>query len=147
MKKALFALLLTQASLLPQPVLAADASANLGQCLIDSLNGRERKQLAQWIFFAMSKHPDIQQYAKVSAQDITLSNKSTGALITRLLTEDCPAQASAALKTSPTAWQGAFQMVGQVAMQELMTNPDVSAAVTGYTQYLDMDKIRELGAK
>ena len=34
----------------------------LSRCLADNTSGRDRKDLARWVFFAMAAHPEIKQY-------------------------------------------------------------------------------------
>ncbi len=146
-KSAIITLLVAGLSGIPSiPVAAGEASNALGTCMVDSLTGKERKQLAQWIFFAMSYHPEIMTFAKVTEEAKENSDKTVGYLVTRLLTEDCPEQAKLALKMeSSVAIQNSFGLVGQVAMQELMTNQDVNMAITSFERYVDKNKINELG--
>ncbi len=126
---------------------AAQASQALGVCMADSLTGKERKQLAQWIFFAMSAHPEISVYAKISDADREESHKTVGQLITRLLTENCPDQTKQAIKEGGSlAMQSAFEVVGAVAMQELMANQQVNVSIAGFEKYLDEEKLNALGA-
>ncbi len=110
-------------------------------CMIDTLNGKERKNLAKWVFFAVAAHPEIKTYANATPQDIEESDKYVGALITRLLTENCPKELQAASKDDPLALQKGFQLVGQVAMQELMADQSVMKAISNYAHYADQDKI------
>ncbi|WP_210394617.1 hypothetical protein [Motiliproteus sediminis] len=141
MKKLLIATALLVATVTTPVTLADTPSQQLGTCLIDSLNGKERKELAKWIFISMAAHPEISPYANISNADINATDSYVGTLITRLLTEDCAAQLRSANNTDPRAIQQAFELVGQVAMQELMTHQRVGNALTGYAQYADMDKI------
>lgn len=123
---------------------ASSASQALGTCMIDSLTGKERKKLAQWIFFAMSAHPEITQYANVTTATRSETDKFIGTLVTRLMTSDCPEQARQAIKESSLAVQKSFELVGRVAMQELMTNPQVTMAISGFEQHMDREKFIEL---
>ena len=41
---------------------AAGAAQKLGVCLTDSLNVRERKHRAKWIFFSIAHHLEFSQY-------------------------------------------------------------------------------------
>lgn len=127
--------------LLPFSAYPATPTEDLGTCLIDALNGKERKQLAKWIFFAMASHPEISSFSNATSQDIESTDKSVGQLVTRLLTEDCPSEMRLANDSNPLALQKAFELVGQVAMQEIMTSPQVNEAIVGYAKYADMDKI------
>ena len=122
-------------------------SDKLGTCMIDALNGKERKSLAKWIFLAISAHPEISIYSKATAENIDDSDKFVGALITRLLTVDCPAELTVANKSDPMAINKAFELVGRVAMQELMSNQDTMQALTNYAKYTDQEKINVLLSK
>ncbi|MCW9024947.1 MAG: hypothetical protein OQK73_09730 [Gammaproteobacteria bacterium] len=113
-------------------------------CLIDTLNGKERKNLAKWIFFAIAAHPEISSYSSAKPKDVKDSDKYVGGLITRLLTVDCPNELKTAYKANPQAVEQGFQLVGKVAMQELMTNQNVMKAITNYGMYADQDKIGKI---
>ena len=122
------------------------ASANptsdaLGSCMANSLAVTERKELAKWIFFIMSAHPDIQKYSQITVEARRSTDEYVAKLITRLLTKDCTAQASAAFKANgPDTLGKAFETVGEVAMQELMSNAEVTKSLTGYTKFLNYEK-------
>ena len=117
---------------------------DLGTCFIDSLNGKERKQLVKWMFLSMASHPELKSYSNITSADVMSSNKEVGSLITRLFVENCPKEAKAAQKADPLAIQRAFELVGQVAMQELMTNDSVMADISKYANYTDQSKINAL---
>lgn len=141
LKLVAFSLLITTMAW-TKVVVAAPASDLLGECMIDSLTGKERKQLAQWIFFAMAAHPDIKEYSKVTLESQKSTNETIGKLVTRLLTENCVDQVKVAAKEDgQDAIRGAFELVGKVAMQELMTNKEVAASIAGYAKFVDNEKI------
>ena len=112
--------------------------------MVDSLNGKERKELAKWIFFAIAAHPEIRSYTSISSEDINTSDKVVGELISRLLIVDCPDELKIANSSDPLAIQDSFGLVGQVAIQELMTNQGVMKSIAGYINYLDKEKINVL---
>jgi hypothetical protein len=126
------------------PVHSDEFTDKLGGCMVDALNGKERKQLAKWIFFAIAAHPEIKSYLKATAQNIAETDESIGKLITRLLIDDCPEELKAAYRTNPQALQQPFELLGQVAMQELLTDQSVTKAITNYVQYTDLEKINLL---
>jgi len=141
MKKQLLVLVLLLVMLVPNIADASQAAQKLGVCLTDSLNGKERKNLAKWIYFGMSAHSSIKSYTNATEKDFDDTNKYVGQLITRLMTEDCPEIADAALKEGgSSAFEYAFGIVGQVAMQELMAEQNVSQAMGAFEKYLDQDK-------
>jgi hypothetical protein len=126
------------------PTFADSRTNELAACLTDNLSGKERKSLAKWIFFAIGTHPEIKSYSNATEKDIKDDDEYVGQLITRLLTVDCPAPLKAAYSTDPMAIQKAFEVVGKVAMQELVTNQNVTKALTGYAQFADMVKISKV---
>lgn len=126
------------------PTIASTPTNLLATCLVDTLNGKERKKLAKWIFFSIGSHPEISSYMNANDKDILESDKLIGGLLTRILTEDCPNELKTAYKTNPLAIQQAFELVGQVAMQELMTNKETIKAITNYSNHADLDKINSL---
>lgn len=121
-----------------------DPVVQLGVCLTDSLTGKERKSLARWMFFAQSRHPSLIGFASASAEDIDETDRDVGKILTRLLTVECASHVSAAHKSSPLAMQFAFQLVGEQAMTELMTSPEVLAFFGGHAKYTDMARINEI---
>jgi hypothetical protein len=125
-------------------VYAETPTEKLGVCLIDNLNGKERKMLAKWIFFAIAAHPEISSYSNATSSDVMKNDKEIGSLITRLLTEDCPNELKAADQIDPQAIEKAFELVGQVAMQEVMTNQAVSKTIANYVKYTDQEKINKI---
>ena len=144
MKKYIIGMILCSCTALSLPVLANSTANSLGTCMVDSLNGKERKTLAKWIFFAIAAHPEINAYAKISHSDNIKSDETVGKLITRLLTKDCPNELKIANKADSLAIQKAFELVGKVAMQELMTDEKVTTAITSYINYVDQNAINKL---
>jgi hypothetical protein len=125
---------------------AADSA--LGSCMVDSMTGKERKEMAQWIFFAIAAHPEIKEYSKLSEAVKNKSDVHMANLVTRLLTEDCLTQAKAAHKQEgQSAIVGAFELVGKVAMQELMMNKDVTSSIGAYAKYIDKDKFNKISSE
>lgn len=144
MKRIVNCIILTIGIIISTPALSDSAANNLGGCMIDALNGKERKQLAKWIFFSIAAHPEINSYSSATTKDINKSDEIIGKLITRLLASDCPDELKIANKSDPLAIQKSFELVGRVAMQELMTNQNVTKAISNYAQYVDQEKISSL---
>ncbi|WP_162046673.1 hypothetical protein [Vibrio taketomensis] len=142
MKNGFMALMATMGALMVMPV-KADTMA-LTTCFVDSLNGKERKQLATWIYFAVAAHPEMKPFSNISPQQREAVDKKVGALVTRLLVEDCEQEFIVAQKRDPLAVEAAFEMVGKVAMQELMNSEDVTQSITNYVKYTDQKAISKL---
>ena len=75
----------------------ADTAAALSSCVADNTSGKQRKDLARWVFFAMAAHPDLVSYTTPelgAAREET--DRTTADLFVYLITEQCPGEASAA---------------------------------------------------
>jgi hypothetical protein len=117
----------------------------LATCFSESTTGRDRTDLARWFFIAMGQHPAIKDMSSITpdAQDST--NRRIGALYTRLITENCPSQTAMAVqKEGSASLVAAYGALGKLAMQELMTNPQVSGVFAGAEKYIDNVKIRSV---
>jgi hypothetical protein len=126
------------------PVFSQTATDALSNCLVDNLSGKERKNLARWVFFSMGTHPEIKLYLNASKDDVEKANEYVGKLITRLLVVDCSDRLKAAYASDPTSVQTAFKAVGGIAMQELMIDANVQKSLTGYMQFTDRAAIENL---
>lgn len=150
MKTAVLALIIgfIGSALAPSFAIAGPAADALGTCLSDNTTGRERKDMARWIYVGMSAHPDMQTLSKVTDANRDELDRMMATIFTRLVTENCRAQAKVALeKEGAASFQTAFGAIGKLAMQELMTNPEVSASFSKYSKYLDTNKINAVFSK
>lgn len=121
--------------------------AALTQCLADNTSGKDRKDLAKWIFLAMAAHPEMKQHASaVTTAAVDQSSRTMAALVVRLLTESCANEARAAVKSAPAsqALQIAFGGLGQLAMQELMADKSVQQSMSLFERYLDTKRLAEV---
>jgi hypothetical protein len=135
---------------LPSVGYAQEPATSLPTCLADNTSGKDRKDLARWIFLAIGAHPENKPFLTNGTGQVTDdANKATAALFMRLLTDTCAAQTKAAVQVGgPQVIQAAFSELGKLAMQELMANPDVSAAMSALAKYVDQQKLAAvLGGK
>ncbi len=135
-------------SVLPPSLSAAvqQPAGALTQCLADNTTGKDRKDLAKWIFLAMAAHPEMKQHASAeTAAAADQSSRTMAALVVRLLTESCPNEARAAFKSGQAsqALEVAFAGLGQLAMQELMTDKAVQDSMSLFERYLDTKRLME----
>lgn len=126
----------------------AQASPNtdaLGKCLSDNTTGKDRKDLARWIFVGMSAHPELGTVAKASPQNIEAAQRTMGSLFTRLIADQCSQQMNAVVQSDGSEGiKVAFEYLGRMAMQELMTNQEVNAAMGGFERYIDKEKVNKV---
>ena len=123
-------------------VSAQTGGANLGRCLADSTTGKDRKDLVKWIVVAMIQHPAMAELSTVSPTQIEQVNKTTAQLVVRLLTVDCKVELKSAYKSGgEEAIGSAFESLGIVAVQEVMTDSKVKKAIEDTFKYFDFKKI------
>lgn len=126
------------------PSLAGPYADAIGQCFANSTTGKDRIELARWVFASMALHPDVVSSSAITPQNREAINQSTGALFNRLLAESCSKEVKDAFKfEGQTALKTAFESLGKLAMQELMSNPAVGAGFSGFEKYVDMKKLKK----
>jgi hypothetical protein len=143
---SVLAAVLIGSTITPSPAAAGPATEALISCMSDNTTGKDRKELARWVFVGMSIHPQIQSLSNVTESDRDQLDKTMAAIVTRLLTENCQTQAKIALEKerSEAPIQKAFSVMGQLAMQELMANPEVKSTFTRFAKYLDVKKLQSV---
>lgn len=139
MKKTIASLIL---ALLGGVAVANPAVDAFSRCLSDNTSGKDRKTLARWLFVSMGAHPDMRALAALPPTATHDAQRDAGQLFTRLLGEACPEQTRAAVRAVGTiAVQNGFTLLGQLAMQELMTDKDVAAGIAGLEKHVDNAKL------
>lgn len=131
------------ALLVCSPAFAQSPIAPLNKCFADSTTGKDRKNLARWFFAAMTVHPEIRDLAGASPDVADQTSRTMAALVTRLLTENCLAEAKGVIRSEGQQGIGkGFEVLGQLAMMELLSNPDVVASISKFERYIDQEKMR-----
>ncbi|PKO48076.1 MAG: hypothetical protein CVU31_07555 [Betaproteobacteria bacterium HGW-Betaproteobacteria-4] len=148
MNKLVAILAVSLFSAIATPSVAGPATEALSVCLADNTTGKDRKDMARWVFIGMSTHPEIQSLSNVTQADRETLDQQMAAMITRLITENCTAQVKLARnKDGSNALKDAFEIIGKLAMQELMSNPNVNSAFTTFTKYVDQNKFSAVFAE
>lgn len=122
------------AAMITAAVLSAGASAahagvygdDLSRCLVSSTTAGDKTTLTRWIFLMLSRHPSVRAYANVADDQRAAADKEAAALYLRLLTADCRKETVAALKyEGGSALEASFNILGQAAVRELISDPAV----------------------
>jgi|APMI01.1.fsa_nt_gi hypothetical protein len=122
-------------------------SDDMARCLVASTSAKDKTDLVRWIFANAALHPDVASISSMSPDQREDINKAAGLMLNRLLTDTCRSQTQAALKyEGALAMQTSFQVLGQVAMQELMRNPAVGQGFGGIGKYVDEEMLKEMAA-
>jgi hypothetical protein len=118
----------------------------LTTCLADSTSGKDRKDLAKWLFFAMAAHSEIRQYTGANAATAAdESSRTVATMVVRLLTEACVRETRAVIKSGQgaEALELAFGSLGKLAMQELMSDKSVQESMNSYLRYVDATRLMQ----
>lgn len=140
---------ITLALLLPlAPVAQAGPAADeLSRCLVQLSSGADKLTLVKWMFSSMALHPAVAELAPISAEARNAANQEMAALLTTLLEVRCLNQARTAIqREGSSVLTASFAMLGQVALGELSSDPNVTAGLGALTQYLQSEELdRKLG--
>ena len=116
----------------------------MSKCLVHSTSEADKTLLVKWIYAAMSAHPDVKALSNVSPEQGLQLNKDISVLVVRLLTQNCRNETQQALKyEGEKTFAASFEVLGGVAMQGIMANPDVSAYFAGFEQQQDAKALRD----
>lgn len=123
-------------------------SDDMARCLVASTSSKDKTDLVRWIFANAALHPDVANVSSVSSEARDKLDRDIAALLERLVTDVCRKQSDEAFRyEGATAFHDSFGVLGQVAMQELMSNKDVAAGFQTFAKYLDNAKFEALGKK
>lgn len=128
--------------------LASPETDALSACLVKSASPADQIVLTRWVFAAISKHQGVSDLASLSDAQFKAVNQAGGALFSRLLTENCPTETTAAIRADGAgAIETAFGALGQTAMQDLAGDPGVQSALTGMVGYMDQARLFQMLSK
>jgi hypothetical protein len=124
------------------PMAAAQAEQALSQCLLRSVDADDKRALVNWIFAVMARHPDVRPMSRMDAATDEKVGRAASDVLERLLADRCASEVRAVVRTSSFENVGnSFQVLGKVAMQDLMAHPDVEAGVGDLLKYVDFERV------
>ena len=136
--------------------LASSATAgvyqdDLTRCIVKSATPSDQTAFVQWLFSVIALHPSVEEMAKITPAQRMALEKTSAKLFQRLVITDCHKETVDTLKYEGTgALQQSFQVLGQVAMRNLMTDSKVGAGIADLGANMDdaawTDLAKEAGA-
>jgi hypothetical protein len=134
---------------LSAPVFAETSEEKLSTCITNTTTGKERKDLARWIFTVMAVHPELSGMSTISAEKRDEISKLTANTFTSIMTDRCVIELKQVMANEgPEGAKRAFESLGRLAMTELMNNQAVTNEVGYYVKFADTEKLgRALYAK
>jgi hypothetical protein len=126
--------------------LAGVYTDDLGKCLVKSSSPKDQSKLVEWVFQAMALHPDVKPYSVITPEQRDVTNKAAAAMMERLVIVDCRKEAVEAMKyEGGSALESSFNVLGQVAMRGIMSDPSVGAGLSDFNKYFDKSKWADIG--
>ena len=120
-------------------------SDDMARCLVKSTSQDDKTALVRWVFAITSLHPGVADVAAMSAEMREQSDRTIAALFERLVTIDCRNESRDAIRyEGPQSFEQSFQVLGEVAMTELMAHSAVGAGFQAFTKYIDESKFEVL---
>lgn len=137
-------ILIMATSISALPASAGVYGDSLGKCLVSTSTDDDKHKLVEWIFSAIALNPSVSSYVNIPAVKRAQIDKDMAGLFEKLLGETCKSEAAEALKYEGSAsWGNAFQLLGQVAGQQIFAAPEVSKGAEGFMQYMDTEALQK----
>ena len=114
-------------------------------CLVTKTTAQEKTDLVKWIYVTISFHPQLSQMSNLTAEDVEMANIRVADYMTNVFAYKCNDELNQAIK-----YEGeesvfyAFELLGELAMGELMQDQGVTAASELFIQYVDLSIFAEL---
>jgi hypothetical protein len=126
------------------PARAGVYADDLSKCLVQGATAKDKTDLVRWVFANSALHPELSSISTFTPAQRTAINKTVGHLFERLLTETCKAPFHDAMKyEGAQTIEMSFSVLGQVAMRELMSHPEVSKGFGELEGFISTDKIAQ----
>ena len=127
---------------------AGPYSDELGKCLVGSTSADDKATLVKWVFAIAALHPSVGSVSAVNDVQRTQLDKEVAGLFEALITDRCRKQTQNAVRYEGEKTIGmAFEVLGQAAMVELFSNPDVAKGLGGFAEHMDKKKFDQLLGK
>ena len=118
---------------------------DFSKCLVTKTTAQEKTDLVKWIYVTISFHPQLSQMSNLTAEDVEMANIRVADYMTNVFAYKCNDELNQAIK-----YEGeesvfyAFELLGELAMGELMQDQGVTAASELFIQYVDLSIFAEL---
>lgn len=121
---------------------------DLSKCLVKNTSAADKSALVQWMFFAMALNSNVASLTAIPESRRIEVDKSMASLLERLLADSCATETQAAVKYEGSNAIGeSFKLLGQVATQEMMTDPAVAQGIGNFAKYLNKDRLEKVFGK
>jgi hypothetical protein len=136
---------LVGAAVYAQPASAGPYADDLAKCFVQSSSIDDKTLFIEWMFAELSLNPAVAPLTSITDEQRAVFTRKSADYYQRLLYKDCRHQVIDGLKyEGPSAMAAGFRIIGQVAVREMMNNPNTRAGMAALTASLDKEKLVEL---
>ncbi|WP_237057585.1 hypothetical protein [Microbulbifer sediminum] len=129
-------------AILSSQAFAGPFTDEMSKCLVRETSDSDKTLFIQWLYAAMSSHPDVKNLANISPAQASQMNEDAAGLVMDLLADRCKDETAQAIKyEGKNAFETSFAVLGQVAMQGLMANQDVQGYLSGLEKHFDGERL------
>ena len=129
-----------------KPIFAGPFGDEMARCLVTSTSNGDRTKLVKWMFRVYGDHPDVSYMVDLSDREKKVIDKDVANIFTRLLSEDCIDETKKALDyEGENVMFNAFRILGNVAAQGIVDNPEVKKSINKFVELIDYEKLDYLG--
>lgn len=120
------------------------AQKKLSECFAGRLNTKDKTVLARWVFGAIASNPNLKDISIITIAQAADLNKQAGALFGDLLTDRCNSEAVHANELSENAVAQSFEVLGSIAVEQLIDNESFNEYLAGLITNIDQDDMEKI---
>ena len=106
---------------------------------------QEKTDLVRWIYVTMSFHPQLMDLSNLTADNVEMVNIRVADYMTNVFAYKCNEELILAMDyEGEESVYYAFELLGEIAMTELMEDQGVSAASELFIDYIDVSIFEQI---
>ena len=115
------------------------------KCIVMKTTTQEKTDLVRWIYVTMSFHPQLMDLSNLTADDVEMVNIRVADYMTNVFAYKCNEELNMAMDyEGEESVYYAFELLGEIAMTELMEDQGVSAASELFIDYIDVSIFEQI---
>lgn len=113
-------------------------------CLLKNTSERDKIILARWLMTAMSEHSSIKSKINLPVRTKQEFQQAFANYVEYILGDKCLKEAKNAMKYDEKGFEKAFEVLGEVAMINLMEDANVMKSLEEWVNYVSEDFIKKI---
>jgi len=131
-----------------QPASAGLFTDTLTRCLVTKATPEDKQDFVIWVFASIGSHPAVKGYVRMTEADNVRISREAAQVMQRLIVQDCRKETQEAIKYEGSeAMKAAFEVLGGVAMTDLISDPEVAKSMEGFASHLDEKALQAMMAE